>query len=106
MPHPAHHPLLDRPGIRTTTEHLQIVIRFQQQHMAALQVVHDAQRHVAEIGDRADFYAFSSKGEANRISSIVRNSERSDSDVADMEAVAGRKTFQLFNLWTAAVLIA
>ena len=72
MPHPAHHPLLHRPGIRPDAQHFDIVIGFHDQHIAAPQVIAHTHGNIAKIGGKADFDAFGAKGKSHRIGGIVR----------------------------------
>lgn len=53
----AHHALLYRPGIRADAQHFEIVIRFEDDHIACAHV--DTQRigDIAEIGGHGDFDA-------------------------------------------------
>ena len=63
----AHHALLDAPGIGADLQHVEIVIRFEQQDLHAAQMEFDGIGHVAEIGRDADLNAFGVEAEADRI---------------------------------------
>src|SRR5271169_3892726 len=67
--------LLYDPGIRTDFQHIQVVIGFENEAIGLAQVHFDEFRQVAEV--RADGYlgAIGAKREADRIGSIMRNSE-------------------------------
>ena len=85
MAHAAHHPLFDRPRIRAATQHFEIVIGFNDQHVAFAQVVTNACRHVAEVGDHSNFGTLRAKREAHGIGGIVRNGERRNCDIGDLK---------------------
>src|SRR5438445_653732 len=53
VPDPRHHPLLYRPRIRPLAQHFEIVIRFDHQRVATLQVIFHTRRHVSKIGRHA-----------------------------------------------------
>ena len=91
----AHHALLDRPGIGSDFQHLDIVIRFKQQQIGAAQVMADGIRKIAEIGGNGDFDAFGAEGKSHRVSGVVRDGEAGDVDIADREAGAGLKQLKL-----------
>ncbi len=50
---------------------------------------------IAEIGGNRDLDAFGAEGKAHRIGGIVRDGEAGDVDIADGEAGAGLKEFEL-----------
>src|SRR5271166_3102221 len=79
----AHHALLHAPGIRPTTQHLEIVVGFDHQDMASPQVMAHAGRHVAKVGADTDLDAVARKREADGIDGNMWNSERCYRDVAD-----------------------
>ena len=90
MPRAAHHALLDVPGIRADLEHVEIVIRFEDQEIGFAQVMLHKLRHVAEVGNDGDFGAIGAKGKADGIGGIVGDREGIDLDVADLEALGRR----------------
>ena len=84
----AHHALLDVPRIRPHLEHFEIVIRFENQEIGFAQMLLHKLGQVAEIGDDRDFRAVRAESVADRIGGVVRNRERIDFDVADLESLA------------------
>src|SRR5207237_10384104 len=101
----AHDPLFDRPGIGAAAQHFEIVVRFQNQHITAPQVIANTGRHVAQIGGKTNFYTFGTKSETYRVGGIVRNGKWGNRDIANLKTSSCRKGFQLFELWAFAVLI-
>lgn len=93
MPAPSHHALLYRPGIRPDAQHLQIVIRFEDQHIGAPKM--HAQRiwNVAQVGGKGKLNALRTNRVADRIGRIVRNSKTLDVEIANREAAACLKGF-------------
>src|SRR5215469_5171476 len=96
MPDPAHDALLDRPRVRSHTQHLQIVVRLHHQHVAPAQVIAYAQRDVPEIGGDSNLDAFCTKREPHRISGIVRNREWLHRDIAYLKCVSRLETLESF----------
>src|SRR5258708_37450356 len=74
------------------------MVRFHDQHIAAAQVVANADRKVAQIGGNADLDAFRAEGESDGISRVVRNGERPYRNVADLKAMAGFEALILLEL--------
>src|SRR5271166_6094218 len=89
-----HHALLDAPRIRAAAQQLEVVVRFDHQHMASAQVMANAGGHVAEIGANSNLDAVAAKREANGIDSVMRNGERRHRDVADLKRAAGAEGLQ------------
>jgi hypothetical protein len=96
MPVPAHHSLLDVPRVRPDFEHVQVVIRFEDQAMAAADVVLDVLRNVSKVGDNADPDALRVDTECDRIGGVVRDGEGRDLDVSDHEFLSRRKHLKRF----------
>src|SRR5262245_46045084 len=94
MPFPAHDTLFQGPRIRPYLKHFQIVIRFQHNHVASFQLLYDEFGHVSEVCDMSDFEAFRLKRESQRIHSVMRNRERGNLEVLELEGFAGRNEFQ------------
>src|SRR6202142_1475867 len=94
MPSAAHRALLDVPGIRADLQHLNIVIRFENQQIRFAQVMLHQLRHVAEVGNYHNFSSIRAEAITNRVSSVMRNSERRNFDVANFE---WRATANVFN---------
>src|SRR5262245_32585048 len=94
MPYPAHHPLLDRPWIRSDLQHIEVVIRLHQQQIGAAQVELHRLGEIAEIGRNADPDAVRLQAEPNGIDRIVRDAETLHLDIADRNARAGLEGLQ------------
>src|SRR6267142_5041728 len=54
--------LLDDPGIRADLEHVEIVIRFENQAIGATKMDFDELRHVPKVGDDSHFRAIRTEG--------------------------------------------
>ena len=67
----AANPLLQRPGIRAVPEHLLIVIRFDNQHPAAFQLLGHQPRRQTEIGDKTDPTFVRIDDKSDRVNRIV-----------------------------------
>ena len=89
----AHHALLDIPRIRADFEHIEIVIRFEDEAIGFAQVVLDEFGEIAEIGDDGDFGAVGPESVADGIGGIVGNGEGGNFDIADGENIAGADVF-------------
>src|SRR5581483_10868691 len=61
-------------------------------------MIADADWNVPEIGGKADLDAFGMEGEPDRVGGVMRNGEGHDLDIADEEAPAGGKYFELRKL--------
>jgi len=85
------HTLFDDPGIRPNLQHIEIVVRFQNQAIGRAQVYLYQFRHVAEVGADRDLRAVGTKRESDGVGSIVRDREGMNIDVTD------RKTLASFN---------
>jgi hypothetical protein len=71
------------------------VIRFEQQQIRTAEMEADGVGEIAEVGGNRDLDSFGAEREADRIGCIVRNGEAGDIDIADSEARAGLKQFQV-----------
>jgi hypothetical protein len=80
--------LLDYPRIRTNLEHVEIVIGFEDEAIGLAEMNPHMIRQVAEIGTDGDFGAVGAEGESDRVSSVMRNRERVNIDIANGEALA------------------
>ena len=98
MPGAAHHALLDKPRIGPDLEHIEVVVRFEDQKIRFAQVMLHEFRHIAEIGHDGHFRAVAAEGIAHRIGRIVRDGERIDFDIADLEALAGMNMLDALHL--------
>ena len=94
MPHPAHDALLHAPGVGADFQHVEIVIRFEQQQVRAPQVEFDGLGNVAEVRDHPDAHALRGETEAHRVDGVVRDAEALDCDIVDLETRARLKWFQ------------
>jgi hypothetical protein len=83
MPHAAHHTLLHRPRIRTDLEHLNIVIRLEQQDIGPTQMMADVFRQIAQVGRDRYFDTLSRERKAHGVRGVMRNGEARDIDIAD-----------------------
>jgi hypothetical protein len=86
--------LLDDPRIRPDLEHVEIVIRFENQTIGVAEMNFDKLGHVAEVGDDRELRAVGAEGESDRVSGVVRYGERMDVDVANGKALAGVNGFE------------
>jgi len=87
------HALFDDPGIRPDLEHIEIVVRFENQAIGGAQVNLHKCRHVAEIGADGDLRAVGAKSESDGVGRIVRNREGVDIDVTNGETLASLNGF-------------
>ncbi len=85
----AHHPLLDEPGVGAAAQHLQVVIGFHHQAVAAAQVLFDQRGQEAQVHGQGDLDAFGLEAESDRVGRVVGHEERRHLDVADGEALPG-----------------
>src|SRR2546430_17317262 len=72
MANPAHNTLFYRPGIRSAAKHLGVMVGFQHQNIASLQVIAYIARQIAQVSGNGNFYAFGSKSESDGIRSEER----------------------------------
>ena len=70
------------------------MIRLDHQRITPAQVHSDIRRHVTKIRSQPDSHAFHFEDKADWISSIVRNREGCNRDVANLEAFSRAKTLQ------------
>lgn len=84
----AHHALLDAPRIGADFQHLEVVIRFEQQKVDAGQMKADGIRDIAEVGEQAHALAFGLDEEAHGVNGIVGDGETVDLEIGDGEALA------------------
>jgi len=95
VPHASHHALLYGPGIGTDFQHLQIVIRLEQQNVGSAQMESRRFGKVAEIGGDGNFDALGAERKSDGILRVVRDGKRGDVDIADGERCAGLELFEL-----------
>lgn len=89
MPEAAHHPLLDEPGVGPAAQKLDVVVGFEQQEVAAAELLLGERGEVAEVDGEADAHALGGEAEGYRLAGVVGHGEGEDFDVADGEALAG-----------------
>ena len=93
MPGAAEDALLDDPGIRSDFQHVQIVIRFEQQTIRVAQMNFDEFRHIAEVRHERHLRAIGAKREADRVGRIVGNLKRVNIDITNRKMLAGLNGF-------------
>ena len=85
--------LLDDPGIRADLEHVEIVIRFEDEAVGLAEVDSDVIGQIAEIGADRDLGAVGAEGESDGVGGVVGDGERVYIDVADPETLASLDGF-------------
>lgn len=90
----AHDALLDGPGIGADLEHFEVVVRFEDQHIRAAQMIFNRVGEITKIGHDADFDAARAEAEADRIARIVRDGKAVDLEIAHAEGRTGLKGFE------------
>ena len=80
--------LLDHPRIGADLEHVEIVIRFEDEAIGLAEMDSDVIGQIAEIGADGDLGAVGAESESNGVGGVVRDGERVDVDVADPETLA------------------
>lgn len=93
MAGPRKYTLFDYPGIRPDLEHIEVVVRFQNQAIGGAQVDLHKFGHVAEVGADRDLRAVGAKSESDRVGRIVRNREGMNIDVTDGKTLASLNGF-------------
>ena len=93
MPHSRQDPLFDRPGVGAVAQHLEIVIRFQQQQIQGAELLPYVRRDVAEVGGKAQTDPLGGEDKAHGIGRVMRNCKGAKADVADGEGLAGLEVF-------------
>src|SRR3954468_9945857 len=88
MSEASHQPLFQAPRIWADPEHLEIVIRFQNQHIGSFQVVSDRFRHMSNVRELSDSNAVGKNAECQGLCRIVRNGERCNVRIADSKCDA------------------
>ena len=83
--------LLNRPGVGTVAQHLEVVVGFDEQNIDLAESGLDVGRQVAEVGGdgHADGFSTGVEDEATGIGGVVRDGEGGDIEVADREINAG-----------------
>ena len=74
MSHAPHNALLDGPRIGADFKHVEIVVRFEQQNIRAVQMEANGIRHVSEVGGDGDLNALRAEREADGIDRVVEES--------------------------------
>src|SRR5829696_5215632 len=83
MPHTAHHTLLHRPRVRPHLQHLDIMIRFEQQQVRAAEMEPYRIGHISEICSNAELDSLRAQAVTDWIPRVVRNGEAIDFNIAD-----------------------
>src|SRR2546421_10071999 len=85
-----HQSLFQAPGIRPDTQHLEVVIRFEDQDLRSAEPVCHTLGKAPNIGKLADLHAAAREAERNRLSSVVGHAEWRDLSIIDGERHTGR----------------
>ncbi|AJE03373.1 hypothetical protein GPICK_08405 [Geobacter pickeringii] len=80
-------PLFKVPGIGAIDEHLFVMIRFEHQHPAILELFGNETGRDAEIGGDTDLTFTTFEGESDRVTGIVGNGKRIDQNIPAHERV-------------------
>src|SRR3982751_3461913 len=91
MPASAHHALLHRPGIRSNTQHFDVMVRFENHDIRPAQVDAKRIRYIAEIGRNGDFDPATAESVADGIDCIMRNRETRNVEIPDGKRAPGPK---------------
>src|SRR5439155_18746590 len=75
VPVAAHQPLFEVPGVGADLEHVEIVVRLEDQQVAAAHVLLDELGDIAQVGDNADFDALGGKRKCHGVGGVVGNGE-------------------------------
>jgi len=97
MSRAAHDALLDVPRVGPDFEHLEIVIRFENQEIRVAQMMLHEFGQIAEVRDDGYFRAVRAKGVADGIGRVMRNREGRDFDIADFELHARADVLDAFD---------
>src|SRR5579862_5516737 len=106
MAYTAHYTLFNRPGVRSRTQHFDVVIRLHHQHVAPAEMVAHTHRHIPEVGGEAYLDSFRPESEAYWIRRVVWNCKWRDFDIADSKTATRGKMLRLRQLRNFAFLIA
>jgi hypothetical protein len=92
----AGYPLFERPWIGATAQHLQIVIRFENQKVEVSQSRPGQLAPRTEVGNQAESVTPPVLDhDPDRLACIVRNRKRLDCEVADLDALSRRQNMHL-----------
>src|SRR5271157_2578963 len=84
----AHHALFNVPRIGPDLEHIQIVIRLEDETLTAFHSLLNHFMNITQVGDHSDFNAIRFQRERHGVRRVVGNGKRRDFDVADDELFA------------------
>ena len=87
--HPREHSLLYRPRIGPVAQHLQVMIRLQQQQVHTFELSLYVGRNIAQVGGKGYPHAFRLENKTHRVSGVVGNGEGADGNIADLERLPG-----------------
>ena len=92
MPVPAQNALFEAPGpVRTILQHLDIVIRFEDQHVGGANPVQHLPRRMPEVGQKSKIAGPRAHQETDRVLGVVRHVECFNGNVPNVETVARAK---------------
>ena len=80
--------LLNDPRVWPNLQHVEIMIRFQNQAIGRSQVELHKFRHVAEVGADGNLGAVGAKSKSDRVGRVVRNGKSVNVDIADRKTLA------------------
>jgi len=104
MTGPAHHALLDVPGIRTDLQHFEIVILLQNQEIGFAQMVFHEFGQIAKIGNDGNLDSIGFETVPHRVRGIMRNRERRHFDVTDFKFLAGMNVLHMIDRFLDALI--
>src|SRR5687767_5365481 len=81
----AHDPLLQGPGVRANLQHINIVVRFEDDSIAPSQALYNQVRDISQIQNYSNLDAVPLDAERQRIDGIVRDSEGSEDHPGRLE---------------------
>ena len=71
--------------MRTLLQHFDVVIRFQNQHVAAFHALKDQLRGVAEIRQKANLSSSGAQNKTNWILGVMRDAKRFNNNVSNLK---------------------
>src|SRR5262245_43069807 len=73
------------PWIWTPAQHFKVMIRFENQHVAAAQHLDDGVRHITNVGELRDLHSATCHCERNGFGRVMRYAKRDDLDVPNFK---------------------
>ncbi len=83
------HALLECPGVRSLEQHLKVVVELDECECAPTQLALDQTRRAAEIRDDSNIGVADANDIRDGVARVVRNGERLNLEVPDLEALTG-----------------